>query len=331
MLLLPIATCPPRSSAILVRRRRLDRPGVISWRVLSLAAVMALAPLASGCNDRRSDSTGVSKSPSRASPPAREPLVVPNVAADLDTEQARNANSALHFSKERIEAALPLFYGGLQPLEGARGSPLACLTAAVYYEAGGEPLQGERAVAQVVLNRVRHPSFPNTICEVVYQGSERRTGCQFTFTCDGSMARAPVPSLWKRAERVAQQALAGAVEPSVGMATHYHADWVFPYWAPTLKKITKLGPHIFYTWPGMWGRRAAFTQQPEWVDQTLPVATSSGAPVPIAPLQQATHRLPPLEADVAGGRPPEGPVLEGPARSSLVADERSGTLIVDDR
>jgi hypothetical protein len=256
---------------------------------------------------------------------------VPNVIADIDPEEALKANSTLRLSRDPVEAASPLFYSALHVPDEASRNPLACLTAAVYYEAGGEPIQGARAVAQVVLNRVRHPSFPNSVCGVVYQGAERRTGCQFTFTCDGSMARPPVPRLWKRAEQVAARALAGAVEPSVGMATHYHTDWVFPYWAPTLRKITKLGPHIFYTWPGSWGRRAAFTQQPVWNDPTQPTEPPPGAATALAPPPQALRPASPLEADAAAGKLRAAPVLESTAASPLAADQRSATLILDER
>jgi hypothetical protein len=133
-----------------------------------------------------------------------------------------------------------------------------CLTQAVYYEAGFEPLEGRRAVAQVVLNRMRHPAFPKSVCGVVYQGS-RSPVCQFSFVCDGALYRRPAAQLWREAELVAAAALSGYVEASVGSATHYHADYVAPYWAPMLSKVAKLGAHIFYRWPGAWGRDAAFT------------------------------------------------------------------------
>src|SRR5213075_2579568 len=118
---------------------------------------------------------------------------------------------------------------------------LECLASAIYYEAGNQDENGERAVAQVVLNRVRHPAFPASVCGVVYQGSTRATGCQFTFTCDGSLARAPERSAWNRAREVAKAALAGFVQPAVGNATHYHANYVAPYWAPTLAKTAVIG------------------------------------------------------------------------------------------
>ena len=142
----------------------------------------------------------------------------------------------------------------------ARARALECLTSAIYYEAGQEGAAGQLAVAQVVLNRVRHPAFPSSICGVVYEGSTRSTGCQFTFTCDGSMTRAPVPGLWNRARKVAEAALAGTVATSIGNATHYHANYVLPYWAPTLAKTAVIGTHIFYRWAGSWGKPASFVQ-----------------------------------------------------------------------
>jgi Cell wall hydrolyses involved in spore germination len=135
-----------------------------------------------------------------------------------------------------------------------------CLTQAIYYEAALEPARGQAAVAQVVLNRVRDPNYPNSICGVVYQGAERVTGCQFSFTCDGSLGRPPVDWAWRRAQLAARQALAGQVATEVGTATHYHADYVHPWWSPTLGKLTQIGAHIFYRWKGLAGESAAFRQ-----------------------------------------------------------------------
>jgi hypothetical protein len=140
-----------------------------------------------------------------------------------------------------------------------RARALRCMTQAIYYEAAREPVRGQEAVAQVVLNRLRHPAYPKSICGVVYQGSARPTGCQFTFTCDGAMRWAPQAALWRKAQDVARRALAGFVDKDVGSATHYHAAYVVPYWAPTLVKMTQVGQHIFYRWTGPWGEPPAFT------------------------------------------------------------------------
>jgi hypothetical protein len=139
-----------------------------------------------------------------------------------------------------------------------RTRALQCLTAAIYYEAASEPDGGQRAVAQVVLNRVAHPSYPNTVCGVVFQGSERSTGCQFSFTCDGSLARKPSRLFWQRAEAVARAALSGYVYAPAGLATHYHTIAVNPYWAPSLNYLQTIGAHRFYSFKGPAGRPGAF-------------------------------------------------------------------------
>ncbi len=138
---------------------------------------------------------------------------------------------------------------------------LKCLTEAIYYEAGMEPDAGQRAVAQVILNRVRHPSYPGTVCGVIYQGSERRTGCQFSYTCDGSLRRKPSKFHWNRSNKVAASALAGKSYTTVGTATHYHATYVYPYWAPSLRFLGTIGAHRFYSWKGSAGKAKAFTQR----------------------------------------------------------------------
>lgn len=139
-----------------------------------------------------------------------------------------------------------------------RTRALDCMTAAVYFEARSEPDIGQRAVAQVVLNRVAHPAYPNTVCGVVYQGSQRRTGCQFSFTCDGSLARRPSAMFWERARQVALAALGGYVHRPAGLATHYHTVQIYPYWAPSLNYLGTIGAHRFYTFKGRAGQGATF-------------------------------------------------------------------------
>jgi spore germination cell wall hydrolase CwlJ-like protein len=170
---------------------------------------------------------------------------------------AQQQNDAIPVLGQPVEVAAEFRLLASQP--ETYDTALRCLTQAVYYEAAVEPLQGRRGVAQVVLNRVRHPAYPNSVCGVVYQGSERRTGCQFSFTCDGSLLRGPMAGPWREAHEVARAALAGYVERSVGTATHYHADYVLPYWAYSLGKIGKLGRHIFYRFNGGAGSVRSFT------------------------------------------------------------------------
>ena len=174
---------------------------------------------------------------------------------DMDEGQARLWNAANPTSTLPNPAARPFRISG-GSLHQARA--LDCLAAAVYYEARYESLDGQRAVAQVVLNRVRHPAYPNSVCGVVFQGSNRTTGCQFTFTCDGALGRPPEAEGWTRARQIAEAALSGHVMKGVGNATHYHANYVAPYWSPSLMKVATVGAHIFYRWMGGWGLPGAF-------------------------------------------------------------------------
>jgi spore germination cell wall hydrolase CwlJ-like protein len=191
-------------------------------------------------------------SEAQAAPPAPPPLILQPVAP----QQAHKVNAEIPLANGPNPAAAPFAFKGSA---SARAQALNCLASAVYYEAGNQDADGERAVAQVVLNRVRHPAFPNSVCGVVYQGSTRSTGCQFTFTCDGSLAREPDSDGWRRAWKVAEDALSGQVYAPVGWATHYHADYVLPTWAASMAKNAVLGAHLFYRWAGSWGKPGAFT------------------------------------------------------------------------
>lgn len=156
-----------------------------------------------------------------------------------------------------VQAAPATMFRGLTAIDSYRA--LNCLTSAIYYEAASEPDEGQRAVAQVVLNRVRSPLWPNSICGVVYQGSERTDfRCQFTFSCDGSMARLPSAAGWARARRIAQDALSGHAYKPVGLATHYHTLAVRPVWSGALQPVAVIGAHIFYRNPGLNGTPDAF-------------------------------------------------------------------------
>jgi spore germination cell wall hydrolase CwlJ-like protein len=197
---------------------------------------------------------GVSPAPQvHAAPPAPPPMLV----RPLAPEQAVKLNAAIPLSAGPNPAAAPFVLKGNS---AARAQALTCLASAVYYEAGNQDANGERAVAQVVLNRVRHPAFPATVCGVVYEGSTRATGCQFTFTCDGSLSRKPDAEGWRRAMQVAAAALGGTVYAPVGWATHYHADYVVPVWAAAMAKNDVVGAHLFYRWAGAWGQPAVFTK-----------------------------------------------------------------------
>lgn len=129
------------------------------------------------------------------------------------------------------------------------GREQRCLAEAIYYEARSEGVYGQLAVAEVVMNRVRHRAYPDTICGVVFQGSELSTGCQFTFTCDGSIAIAPRGRGWDRARRVAAHVTMGFAQPVTRRATHYHTVAVDPYWNDSLVRTRTVGEHIFYRFP----------------------------------------------------------------------------------
>lgn len=204
-------------------------------------------------------------------------------------------NASMPFVKGAISAARPFDLSESDGNDYRRA--LLCLTQAVYYEAGFEPLEGRRAVAQVVLNRMRHPAFPKSVCGVVYQGA-RQPACQFSFVCDGSLYRRPALGAWKEAEAISRAALDGFVERAVGGATHYHANYVAPYWAPRLTKLNQIGAHIFYRWPGAWGSSAAFSgryigepNDPAALRPPLrpAVMTVDGVDVPVAPDGPITH------------------------------------------
>lgn len=164
---------------------------------------------------------------------------------------------------------------------------------AVYYEAGSQGPDGGAAVAQVVLNRVRHPLFPKSICGVVFEGSNLPTGCQFTFTCDGSLGRRPSAAGWKQASQVAERALDGYVQKEVGEATHYHTIWVVPYWQSSVVKLTRIGAHIFYRWPGGMGVPAAFHGQYAGGENAPPQIKGFDTGVPVVELAKVDDKAPP--------------------------------------
>jgi hypothetical protein len=183
---------------------------------------------------------------------------LPAPAQPLAGTPALAANAALPLSGGLNPAATPYALRASTPLDQMRS--LDCLAQAVYYEARSESEDGQRAVAQVVINRVRHPAWPNSVCGVVYQGPMRAGGgCQFTFTCDGSLSARPAGIGWARARMIAADALAGQSYAPVGLSTHYHTSAVFPSWAPRLLKTAVIGAHNFYRLPGTPGLPGAFS------------------------------------------------------------------------
>ncbi|WP_375248840.1 cell wall hydrolase [Sphingomonas sp.] len=244
--------------------------------------------------------------PQRIAAPDRIPDVEPVAFQSLDPAEARAWNAGVPFVSGATPAARPFRFAG-DAAQLARATD--CLGAALIYEAGDDPV-GQRAVAQVVLNRVRHPAFPKTVCGVVFQGAERRTGCQFTFTCDGAMTRPPSLPAWERARRIAAQALNGAVAREVGYATHYHTDWVVPYWSASLDKIAEVHTHLFFRWTGWWGTPGAFRRR---VSPDEPVISELAALSP-------AHRIGAVVAEA------EAAVAEGAALTPTV-DPAVGAML----
>ncbi len=228
-----------------------------------------------------------------------------------------------------LEPTGPSFVATLGQRDRLRAT--LCLASAIYYEAATEPDEGQRAVAQVVLNRVQHPQWPHTICGVVYQGSST-PGCQFSFACDGAMARAPMLSAWIRARRVAERALAGEVYQPVGSATFYHTMQVTPGWRLRMTPVAIVGAHIFYRMPG---------EAPD--ARSLPMRYVGGEPVPgplpsVAPvarlmqvaLPTETLSLPAREV-VPPGAPADREVPVLPSRDSrYVAEALPDSTIRDE-
>jgi hypothetical protein len=138
-----------------------------------------------------------------------------------------------------------------------------CLANAIYFESRGEQVRGQVAVAQVVMNRVFSPFYPNDVCGVVYQNAHRHLACQFTFACDGNPDVVTEPDAWARAKHIARDTLDGKLwMPEVAKATHYHAYWVRPSWVNEMRKLYKLGVHTFYR-PRAWGDGS---DEPTWGD-----------------------------------------------------------------
>jgi len=185
----------------------------------------------------------------------------------LDLKATKNAAAqGIEPLVNSLQSAPPLV------MQNRSASDMDCLSTALYYEARGEGDSGMRAVAQVILNRVRHPAYPKTVCGVVYQGSHLRTGCQFSFTCNGAMRRGPSGWVWQKAKAIAEDALSGHVYRTVGTSTHFHTKNVNPVWAGRLNRVAVVGTHIFYQFPGR-GARISNGNSIRPSDQPIQVST----------------------------------------------------------
>ncbi|MEA3060420.1 MAG: hypothetical protein QOJ94_201 [Sphingomonadales bacterium] len=285
----------------------------IACLALLLTSASCVPATAAGFDVAIADTPSAARAAAQASlPPEPEPMVL----KDVSPFDAAAINATIPIAEGPNVRAPSTIFRAATALDQVRS--LDCLAQAVYYEARSEGEDGQRAVAQVVLNRVRHPAYPASVCGVVYQGPLRAGGgCQFTFTCDGSLAAPPVGEARLRARRIAAEALAGSVYAPVGLATHYHTQQVLPVWAFRLAKSEVIGNHIFYRMPGAWGEPAAFTRRyagrepapsaviaarlPVFIPKaaptltaTLPQLASADAPraAPAAPESAADDRLP---------------------------------------
>lgn len=218
---------------------------VVTALLVAIGLVAALLP--GGRADRAGELARLPGLPEDAPLNAATPSL-----SDMDAARARNA--AVPFVKGPVPPAPRFAFRGAGE---DRRRATECLALAAMAEAGPSDT-GQRAVIQVILNRVRHPAFAKTVCGVVFEGSERATGCQFTFTCDGSLTRRYSDSAWLQARLRAGEALGGYVFKPVGLATHYHTDWVYPYWSPELDKLARIETHLFFRWRGFWGTKPAF-------------------------------------------------------------------------
>ncbi|MGF7149091.1 hypothetical protein FHS96_002733 [Sphingomonas zeicaulis] len=236
----------------------------------------------------------------------------PEIPYDAASNTARKINAQTAFVPGALVLAPPFVFAG-NTLDRQRA--IDCLAVAAFYEAG-TGVSDQRAVMQVVLNRARHPIYPASVCGVVFQGSERNTGCQFTFTCDGAMyRRRPSPLAWAQAQQVATQMLSGSTDPVVGMATHYHTDWVHPAWSAQLDKVAAVRTHLFFRMRGAAGELRSFR------------ASSSGVEPRITRLEllSAAHRpdapagVPQLVAAPLEDRETPAPTIARPQPDRILA------------
>ena len=301
---------------------------VLRWILLVVGgvAILVFATMQNVVPDRpdqRGPAVTLPLSPDPAEP---APLTFqPNIApADAEAMNAMRRDYG-----GPIVAAKPLIAPRIFERQADLQRAVDCLTQAVYYEAASESAEGQRAVAQVVLNRVRDPNYPSSVCGVIYQGSERRTGCQFTFTCDGALARKPDPFLYTRARLVAVAALSGRVEPLVGLATHYHTRQVVPYWRTDLVKLRTVGAHIFYGWQGREtsgrGLRSGYTGIEPVI--TPPLLTPGLSPDILPTIDGLENGSNPFAAPAPDDRI-KGPKLPPQDFGRMRADEGAGELAI---
>jgi spore germination cell wall hydrolase CwlJ-like protein len=228
-------------------------PGGESLSTLNFASLTQEAVVADGKTDYvNPDPTVAAPSPKKVARNTSKIVITPAaVSLSKDVDEPAVKRMAVAPSPAKIEKTFVLKQSEKKKVIAQRRVRLAeenCLARAVYFEARSETAMGQLAVAKVILNRVKDPNYPNTICGVVYQGSGRRNSCQFSFACDGMPDDVRQPGAWAQSKQIAQRAIAGTDNLKVmSTATNYHADYVRPRWSHNMKKLVKIGRHIFYS------------------------------------------------------------------------------------
>jgi len=224
-----------------------------------------------------SSSIGAAESMERWQPGEEPVIVMPGAVADPDMKVMASLPPVANEPSRAVESGVSIAAKGevnsnnqhiKTPAERlglfdekARAKSEKCLAEAVYFEARGEAVRGQIAVAQVVLNRAFSGFYPSTVCAVVYQNKHRHLACQFTFACDNVADVVREPDMWDRAKKIAKAMLDGQLWlPEVAKSTHYHAYWVRPSWVHEMKKMYKYGVHTFYR-PRAWGDGS---EAPSW-------------------------------------------------------------------
>jgi len=239
--------------ALAVRDRKVLKSGTqarADWRVLISAALigsgvglsLGAAYLAGGMAQHAADHSRVERIAQAAEGAYSDAALLQDANVLRLTQVPGDGGQGYGQTRQLTQLTERLERRGAAPTASRE---LDCLTQAVYYEARGESPRGQFAVAQVVMNRVKHPAFPKTVCGVVFQGAGRR-GCQFSFACDGSMRGRREAAAWSRARKVAGRVLAGAAIADIGSATHFHTTAVAPAWGPQMRRVAQVGMHVFY-------------------------------------------------------------------------------------
>ncbi|MDZ4775826.1 MAG: cell wall hydrolase [Alphaproteobacteria bacterium] len=278
------------------------RQGVAAAAVVVITAG-GMPAMAMRANDQRAEADATAqamafneylRSPTQlgAEPSARLTLAVQ--AADYGWRaRASTTLAQSDFSGRAITVATRLRNDKVAKYQTAAYAPAAksmreqrCLAEAIYYEARGESRRGQMAVAEVVANRVRSSLYPDTFCDVVYQGHTRVTGCQFSFTCDGSLNKRPRGAPWREANVIATEVLTGVVNAQTHRATHYHTTAIDPYWSASLVETTRIGAHVFYRTPTKSERAMRAAQRlertPEDSIEVIDAPTLASDPVPVS-------------------------------------------------